>query len=262
MIVVKDLTLDNIEDVFRICSRNRLNDPLQEEGICIKREWLLEMLEEIGPITKIGYYNEEPSAQVMFYPEKAVPYIPFPREMVLRIECIYNSNPEAQGKGIGSELIENLKRDARTGMDCLGGESPEFIVVNVFNTGEGISMEEFYLSKGFKRGKDELFYEIKGKYYPSIMIEYENRVEDKNKALIFYDRNCEYSYTFAKLKKETIMEIKPDLEVILIDVWKKPSEFASRGGNYLIINSVPIDTHIGNREEFVNEVQIALENNF
>jgi hypothetical protein len=259
MIVVKDLTTNNIDDVFRICSRNRLDDPLQKEGVCIKREWLLEMLEKYGSITKIGYYNAEPSAQILFYPEKAIPYIPNPRNRVLRIECIYNSNPKAQGKGIGSELVKSLKADAILGMDCFDGDSPDFIVVNVFNTGEGISMEEFYLSKGFERGKDELFYEVKGVYHPVGAKKYENPDEDKNKALIFYDRNCEYSYQFAMIKNETLMELKSELEIEVIDVWEKPSEFASKGGNYLIVNSVPIRSHIGNKEEFKNEVKEALE---
>jgi hypothetical protein len=261
MIEVKDVTKENIDDVFHVCSRNKLEEHLQKEGICIKREWLKEMIEKYGTITKIAYFNNEPSAQMLYYPEDALPYIQNPRSNVVKIECIYNSNPKAQGKGVATELLINLLSEAKSGIECLEGKSPEFIVVNAFNTGEGITMEDFFLSKGFNKVKKELYYEINGKYYPREKIKYKSRKEDKDKSIVFFNRNCEYSYPFAIRIKKELKNIDPDLPIEIIDVWDKPDEMAIRGENMVIVNSKTIRSHIGNKEAFTTEVKEALKSN-
>ena len=93
MIQIKDISRANIDDLFKVCSRGKLNDPIQIEGINIKKKWMFSMIEKHGHFSKIAYYNGEPSAQVLFYPENVLPYINNPRDMVLLIDCIYNSNP-------------------------------------------------------------------------------------------------------------------------------------------------------------------------
>lgn len=258
MVYVKDVTLDNIGDVFRVCSRNKLFDPLQKEGICLKEKWLNHMLTVYGTITKVAYYNEEPSAQIMYYPEEALPYIASPRGNVLLIECIYNSNPESQGKGVGTKLLEALLIESSEGLKCMNGKVPEFIVASAFNTGEGISMEKFYLSKGFKKGNNEMFYELKGKYYPRETIKFNQLDEDKNKIIVFYNRNCEYSYPFSMKIKEAIREVDGEIPVELIDVWDKPGEYAKRGENLVIANTKPVYSHIAKPEEFKREIKEAL----
>jgi GNAT superfamily N-acetyltransferase len=261
MIEVRDVNKKNMDDIFRVCSRNKLEEPLQKKGICIKREWLIEMTEKYGTITKIAYYNNEPSAQLLYYPEDVLPYIRNPRSNVLIIECIYNSNPKAQGKGVATELLINLLSEAKKGIEGLEGKSPEFIVVNAFNTGEGITMEEFFLSKGFNKGKNELYYEIDGKYYPREKIKYQAREEDKDKSIVFFNRNCEYSYPFAIRIKKELKNIDPDLPIEIIDIWDKPNEMAIRGENLVIVNSKTIRSHIGNKEAFTREVKEALKAN-
>ena len=261
MIDVRDVNKENMDDIFRVCSRNKLEEPLQKKGICIKREWLIEMTEKYGSISKISYYDSEPSAQILYYPEDALPYIQNSRSKVLIIECIYNSNPKAQGKGVATELLKKLLSEAERGLDCLEGKSPEFILVNAFNTGEGITMEEFFLSKGFNKGKNELYYEIDGKYYPREKIKYQAREEDKDKSIVFFNRNCEYSYPFAIRIKKELKNIDPDLPIEIIDIWGKPDEMAIRGENLVIVNSKTIRSHIGNKEAFTREVKEALKAN-
>jgi hypothetical protein len=76
---VEDISEDNLDDVFMICSYDRafapMDDPVLKKGREFKRQWLLEMLEQHGPCTKIAYLDERPVAQILYYPEKTVPYL-------------------------------------------------------------------------------------------------------------------------------------------------------------------------------------------
>lgn len=68
---IENLQDSNIEDFIHVCSSKRLNDPIHQQGIRLKRQWLHEMLEKYGPCAKVAYYNGKPVAQILFYPEEA-----------------------------------------------------------------------------------------------------------------------------------------------------------------------------------------------
>ena len=87
---VRDISEENMLDVFRICSVNKLEDRTQLKGIQMKRRWLRKMMNEYGPCTKIAYVDTIPVAQILFYPEEAVPYIPHKRDGVIILHCAYN----------------------------------------------------------------------------------------------------------------------------------------------------------------------------
>lgn len=252
------MTEENLEDTFRVCSRNKLEDPKQRKGMAIKGQWLRRMLKEHGPVSMIAYLEGEPAAYVMYYPEEALPYDPHPRRGVLRVECIYNSAPEARGKGVGKALLNRLIAEAGKGLSCMEGEC-RFMAAEAFNTGEGVSMGDFYLSNGFRRGEGELYYLIHGEYEAKIRESYEPREEDRGKAIVFYNRNCEYSYPFALRMEEALAEAVPDLPVVFVDMWESPGEAARSGASYLLVNARPIRSFIGDKEAFKAEVQRALE---
>jgi len=258
MITVREVTEENLEDTFRVCSRNRLDDPRQRKGIDIKRHWLRRMLMDHGPVSMIAYLEREPAAYVMYYPEEALPYEPRPRKGVLRVECIYNSAPEARGKGVGKALLSNLIKEAERGLTCMRGEC-RFMVAEAFNTGEGVRMEDFYLSNGFKRGEGELYYLIRGEYEAKARTSYDPKEEDRGRAIVFYNRNCEYSYPFALRSEEALAEAAPDLPVVFVDMWEKPMEAARRGVSHLLVNAKPIKSFIGDKEAFRAEVLEALK---
>lgn len=190
LIRIADLDKDNLEDVFRVCSHNKLEDPLQREGMKLKRGWLIEMLEEYGPVTKIAYLDGRPVAQLLFYPEEAIPYIPHPREGVVRLICVYNPFPEVRGKGVGSALLKSLINACGEGLTNLRGRSCRFISALPFNTGEGTPMEGFYTRNGFRREGDELYIEINGAYEPPVKLEYAPLPEDRGKAVVFHGQEC------------------------------------------------------------------------
>jgi GNAT superfamily N-acetyltransferase len=248
----------NIKDVFSVCSHSKLDDPLQQRGMEIREAWLLGMLRERGPCTKIAYMDERPVAQILFYPEEAAPFIKEPREDAVVLNCTYNPFPEARGKGVARALIESLVEDGRMGLPCNGGRGASFIVTKAFNTGEGTPLEEFYARNGFEKAGREMFLELTGSYRPRVEPRYEPLPEDEGRAVMFYDPMCEWGYPFGVRVREILNEIDPDLPLELIDPWKRPGESARRGNQWLVVNATAIESFWTERDAFRREVELAL----
>ena len=260
MIDIRDLTKENLEDVFKICSHNRMADPIQLRGMGLKRSWLLETLDSRGPCTKIAYLDERPVGQILCIPEEALPYIEKPREGVIRIHCIYNPFPEAQKKGVGNSLLKAVIDECKEGSASLRGIECTFLVAQEFNTGEGIPLKDFYEKNGFKMGQDEMYYEILGEYVPYAAVEYSPLQEDRDRAIIFFDPICEWGIGFALRVEGFLHEIDPDLPVQLLNTWENPGEYAKRGLKQLVVNAVPIKSFWTDQDAMKKkEVDIALQ---
>ena len=187
---VVELNDNNLEDVFKICSHNKLDDPIHRQGISIKQQWVLEFLEKYSSCTKIAYLNDKPVAQDLFYPEESNPSIKDPRKGVLLLHCIYNPFDEVRGKGVASALIRSLINDCKMGHICFKGKSCNFICTRPFDTHEDRSLPDFYALKGFKHGNDEIFLEISSSYEPRKPAEFLSLDEDKGRAIVFYNPVC------------------------------------------------------------------------
>ena len=257
-VIVEDLDKENIDDVFKVCSYGRLDDPLQRRGIEIKRRWLLGMLEEFGPCTKIAYLDGRPVAQLLFYTEEATPFIANPRRDVVVLHCVFNPFPEARGKGAGAALIHSLVDQCRRGPPFLHGRPCRFIIAKPFQSGEGVSLAKFYSSNGFKEGQREMFLEITAPYEPRETPEYQPLPEDRGRAVIFTDALCEWSYRFAAQVEGFLREIDASLPVETIDRWLRPEEALKRGDEWLVVNAKPIKSFWTQSEEFRREVEQAL----
>jgi GNAT superfamily N-acetyltransferase len=255
MIEVEDVDKTNISDVFQVCSPNLLNDPAIQNGSKLKREWIRENLGKYGPFTKIAYKNNEPVAQIMFFPEIAVPYYTEPRPRVIEIICAYRVKPEAQGAG--TLLLKTLIEEARHGIKCLNYEQCDFLVASPFNTGEGTSLRKYYLDNGFKEAEKEYYLELNGLYYPRPLSEYNESEKDIGKAIIFYDMNCEYSWRTAVNIEKIISDIDESLEINKINRWINPQESIKRGNSLVSVNGKPIK-HYWNTPEFKQEVKQAI----
>ncbi len=125
----ENLQESNIEDLIYVCSSKRFDDPIHKQGIKLKKQWLNEMFDEHGSSAKIAYYDEEPVAQTLYYPEETGVTKAFRRENVLVINCIYNRIPEAQKLGIGTRLLESVIEDAKQRRTRLGDKPCDFILV-------------------------------------------------------------------------------------------------------------------------------------
>ncbi|MFQ6068705.1 MAG: hypothetical protein ACE5KD_04085 [Candidatus Bathyarchaeia archaeon] len=222
---IENLHETNIEDLIYVCSSKRLNDPIHQQGMSLKREWLQEMLRKYGSCAKIAYYNQKPAAQILYFPEEADKIRISRRKTVLVINCIYNPTPEAQKLGLGKKLLKSVIEDAKQEKTCLSNKCCKFVLAKAFNTGELLSLPKFYEKYGFTpipEGEENLLYlPIHGSYEPVAPVgEYEPLEEDKGKAIVFYSPVCQFSYQFAKTIENTIMEVAPNMKIEIINEWK------------------------------------------
>jgi len=261
---IENLEDSNIDDLIYVCSAKRLNDPIHQQGIKLKKQWLREMLNRYGSCAKIGYYNNKPVAQILYYPEEAEITKQHKRENVLIVNCIYNPFSEAQKQGIATRLLQSVIQDAKQRKTCLGCTPCKFLVAKAFNTGEFLALPEFYKKNGFTQTDEGnlLYYPVEGGYEKAKPTgEYEPLPEDKNRAIIFYGPSCQFGYPFAKKIEEIIREVLPELGMVLIDEWKNPQESIKRKNWWLIVNAKPIRTFFMETEKFKEEIRQAASQN-
>ena len=259
VITVKDVTESNIDDAFGVCSHNKLDDPLQRQGIEFRRLWILDMLNEYGSCVKVAYLDGKPAAQLLFYPEKAAPFIPKPRRGVMLLRCVYNPFKEAQGKGVSTALMKNFIEDCRDKPRCLKGVPCRFIATEAFNTGEGIPMEKFYASNGFVKRGEEMILKIEGRYASPHRLNYKPKPEDRNRAFIIYNPTCEYSFPYATRVRDILKVTYPELPVGLINQWEEPSASMRLANHWLVVNCVKINSSLHNRKALNREISLAVE---
>ena len=255
---VRDISEENMLDVFRICSASKLEDRTQLKGIQMKRRWLRKMMKDYGPCTKIAYVDTIPVAQILFYPEEAVPYIPHKRDGVIILHCAYNPFVNFQRRGVASSLIESLVNDSRMGLEILDGRPCEYIVAKPFMTGEGLSLDKLYTSPGFIDGFNEMYREIFGTYEPQELARYTPLYEDRDRAVLLYEPVCEWNYVHMEQVKQVLEEISPKLKVDIYNIWEDPDQSIRRGNQWLVVNAKPIKHYITDLEAFKKDVEEAL----
>jgi GNAT superfamily N-acetyltransferase len=232
MLRVEDISQDNLDDIFKICSLERIfapmDDPVLTEGIEVRRRWLIDMLKQHRPCAKIAYLDGRPVAQIVFYPEETIPYIANPRKDVVHLQCIYNPFPEAQRRGIGAALMKDLVDECKSGLSSLGGRPCSFLVTKSFSHEGDLPLSEFYEKYGFRQGSQEMFLEIWGKYVATETREYRPLPEDRGRIIVLYNPACEWGSFLAYKVVELGHEIDPDLPVEIFNIWEKPEAFMKR----------------------------------
>jgi len=228
MLQVENLSEENLEDVFKICSHNRFDGPLHRKGMEVRRRWLLDMLEQSGPCVKIAYMDGRPVAQIVFFPEEMMPYIDDPRKDVVNLQCIYSPFPEDQRKGVGAALMKDLVDECKSGLSSLGGRPCSFLVTRPFPHEGDLSLSEFYEKYGFRQGAQEMFLEIRGKYVATETREYRPLSEDRGRIIVLYNPACEWGCFLAYKVKELGRGIDPDLPVEIFNIWERPEAFVKR----------------------------------
>lgn len=214
MLKIKDVSEENLDDVLNVCSGNRffvpVPNPIVEKGRELKRQWFDNMFKEYGPCAKVGYLDDKPVAQLIFYPEEAIPYLHNPRKDVVYLKCIFNSIIEAQRKGVADALMKNILEDCRSGLECLRGSPSQLIVTRPFPHEGNLPLGDFYGKYGFKEGQGEMYLEIDGRYAPMKVPEFHPLPEDHGRTIITYNIDCEWGYYYATAAKQLIQGKHPD----------------------------------------------------
>lgn len=258
---IDNLNESNIDDLIYVCSSKRLNDPIHQQGIKLKRQWLREMLGKYGSIAKIAYYEDKSVAHILYYPEEADITKPFTRKNVLVIQCIYNPTPETQKQGIGTRLLQSLVQDAKQRKTCLGSKPCRFILAKTISTGESFPMSDLYKKNGFLPvpERNTLYLPIDSNYELAKPTgDYEPLLEDKGKAIIFYSPTCEFGYPFAKKIEQLVREITPNIQIEMISEWERSEESIKRKNWWLIVNAKPIQTFFMETDKFKEEIRHAI----
>jgi GNAT superfamily N-acetyltransferase len=269
---IKDVSEENLDDVLNVCSGNRafvpVDNPVVGMGREFKRQWLQKMLRENGSCAKVGYLNEKSVAQILFYPEEAIPYLHHPRKDVVYLKCIFNSNLEAQRKGVADVLMKSILEDCRSGLECLGGRQSRFVVTRPFPHEGTLPLADFYQKYGFKEGNQEMYLETGGRYTPMEVPELLHLPEDHGRTIIAYNPDCEWGYYYATTTRDLIQGKHSDHPVEIFNSWEKPEEYKKRGGGWMliavgiIVNARIPENPFGfwvDREGFLGNVEKALK---
>jgi GNAT superfamily N-acetyltransferase len=269
---IENISKENIEDIFKICSWNRafapIDNPILEKGRELKRRWLLEMLERYGPCMKIAYFDDKPVAQVLYYPEEAMPFLHNPRKDVVNMKCVYNSQPEARRKGAGTALMKALVDEGYSGLECLGGRPCRFVVTIPFPHEGELPLNEFFSKygfkwgargRGFKWGHQEMYLKIEGKYTPRDIPEYYPLPEDRGKIILLYNPNCEWGYFFAMNAGGLLQGAYPDVPIEIYNNWERPEEYKKRPHLPLIAGSIIANAQVVYPYDFWTDQQVFLQ---
>jgi len=260
--VIEPLTKDRIDEFVSFCvGAEQRGNPFFEKGIEMKKDYVANRLEKFGSIAKIALDNEKKIIGILQYQ-------PSIEEQLIEIQCIYVREKEYQQQGVGRALLESFIEDMKKPQAYFKDQPAKGIVTYAFEVPDYFPQHKFYKKMGFKQIRpDDPFYlffplEEEFVYKPKISeAQFKALPEDKNKALLFLDPYCSFSYFFAKKMETIIKEIQSDVEIIFIDIFKQKDEVDKRGGivPFCAVNQIPIKTFFMEGEGFKQEVKAALK---
>ncbi|MHA1631110.1 MAG: GNAT family N-acetyltransferase [Candidatus Heimdallarchaeota archaeon] len=262
MIVIEPLTKDRIDEFVSFCvGAEQRGNPFFVKGIEMKKDYVANRLEKFGGIAKIALDDEKKIIGILQYQ-------PLIEEQLIEIQCIYVREKEYQQQGVGKALLGSFIEDMKKPQAYFKDQPAKGIVTYAFEVPDYFPQHKFYKKMGFKQIQpDDPFYlffplEEEFVYKPKISrAQFKALPEDKNKALLFLDPSCPFSYYFAKEMERLIKEIEKDVEVVFIDVFKQKDEVKKRGGivPFCVTNKVPIKTFFIDTKGFLDEVAKAFQ---
>ncbi|MCF2144568.1 MAG: GNAT family N-acetyltransferase [Candidatus Heimdallarchaeota archaeon] len=260
--MVKNLTQERIDEFVNYCvpPEQRTNDYFLK-GMEGKKAYLIHQLSKFGSVAKIALNEQnEIIGMLQFQPSK--------EDRTVEIQCIFVREKEQQQKGVGTALLEAFIEEMKRPQKYFNNLPARAIITYAFEVPNFYPQHEFYKKMGFKQLREDdpfyLFYSLEKAfvYKPKISeAEFTPLPEDKNKALLFLDPYCPFSYYFAKEMERLIKGIEKDVEIVFIDIFKQKNEVKKRGGivPFCVVNKVPIKTFFTDTKGFLDEVAKAFQ---
>jgi len=265
-ITLQEFGEDNIDDLIRICSPLDPESGELRTGIAIRREWLMSMFSKYGSIAKIAYIEDDPVAEIMFYPEKADPSVWGRRDYSVYLHCLYNPNKATQRLGVGRSLMDALIKQCTIGTGSCRG--CKLIAADGFDTGIGLSLIDFYRRFGFTEISGEDGQALWGGTSMHLVLSqpvqsrphlpFVSLQEDRGHAVVFYSPACQFSYQFAAKTAHMISETEPELKVNLINRWQQPDEYLKRGARWAIVDGREVTSSPMDGAAFRKEIRKIL----
>lgn len=250
---IKDATEDEIGDVIALCIPPDNSDPLLIKGVQTKKKWAQSVLDVYGSFARIAYRESTPVGMIQYRPDI---------DEILEITCIFVPDRQNHKKGIGTTLLNDLLNDIET--PKLSFNIPlKALVTYAFEVPGFFPQHAFYQKKGFRNveGDPYLMYYPLQKGYIHTKKEFTPQKKDKGNILIFFDPSCPFCVSFHEKLVSSIKEIT-DIPIKLINMYEDAKEVKKRGtAPYCVVNTVPIQSFVTEREKFQEEVKKALNKN-
>lgn len=252
-IQIRDVNTENADDLINLCiPKEKEDDPLFTEGIKVKKKWVYKVLKQYGSCAKLAYVGTTPVGMIQ--------YVPNPDERIVEITCIFVPDSQYHKRGIGTALLKDVIEDMKTPQPYFNA-NPRALVTFAFEIAGWFSQHKFYLKMGFKPVDNNpyLVYYPLQQGYVYTRKEFTPQKEDEGKVLISFDPSCPWCKYFSEKIKEAIREIT-EIPIELINTFEDPQEVKKRGNIPLcVVNKIPIESFIADKERFHSEVRKALE---
>jgi GNAT superfamily N-acetyltransferase len=245
---IRNLTANNVDDALIVCTPEKLTpswNPFYSQGLKVRKEWLLSLLDKVGSCCKIAYVDKKPAGMIQFSPIHRIPYLAVRRRDALYIHCIFVKH-KFRNQGIGSQLLKALIDEMKK-PNPLFENKPCQVFVTTARERHGFKQPSYFRLKGFSRIAGDpnlgLLYRLSEKAIETLDVPCKSPVQVEEKGVkIFYDSSCQYCIYFNESTKALIKEVKPDVPIVELNLWNKPEEALKRcvTGRVTYVNGTPI----------------------
>lgn len=230
---IVDLDERNVDDALEVCTPSSIRDDKNIRIGCeIRKKWLLELSQSVGPCAKIAYLKNHPVGVIQFTPLQVIPYFRTGRKDALYIHCMY-VREEHRKKGIGSALLEALIDDVSR-PNALFDNEPCSLIATSARRVYGYSQVGLFKHKGFIRIKENpdvgLVLPLSSTAdtelgFPS----FQPAVLKEQGVKIFFKPTCQYcKRTNERVIKAEIRKVNKDIPIEECNLWTCSEEAVRR----------------------------------
>jgi GNAT superfamily N-acetyltransferase len=231
---IVDVNEKNVDDALSVCTFPSVkNEPCYRKGCKIRKNWLLDLYQKVGPCAKIAYIANKPVGAIEYTPLHLIPYFRTNRKDALYIHCIYVPK-RYRHKSIGSALLDSLINEMSKPNE-LFGQAPCRMLVTSARKIHGYTQVGLFKRKGFKR--------IRGNADVGFVLPLSDTAENvkldipsskprtvKERGVkIFLKPTCQYcTHTNERIIEAEIRKANKQIPIEEANLWTRPEEAIRR----------------------------------